>query len=342
MSFSAVTALVVTYQSWQKYRPAYRKFLMGKGAGKGAGLGNGYSGSYRQKFVNFLSSLTVTSFVAGGATSAFAVFHFNRIARYSMVGNLLAMPIFSLAVMPLALISLLALPLGLERWPLWAMGQAMSFILWVAEWTARLEGAWIYAHAAQNYVLPIFAAGFTALCLGRAWVRWLGLAVMAVCLGLWSQAPTPDLRVSADGQVAIWSGENLLTDNSRADRFGREQFERQSGRVGAEWLKFRESGAACDALACRLEIKGRLISVLRHPSEVSLECKTADIVILSVRAAGPIARRGCKAELIDARSLGEGGAVSLYLGKTNSAEPKIRLVKSKSRSRNRPWSSGRD
>ena len=118
MSFAAVAALVAVYQAWQRVRPAYRR-----------------RGLFRRG-VDFMASLSVTSFVAGLATGGFALFHFNRFAKYGFAGNLLAMPLFSLFVMPLAVVSLLAMPFGLEEGPLYLMGKSLDPILQSADWVA--------------------------------------------------------------------------------------------------------------------------------------------------------------------------------------------------------------
>jgi len=80
MSFSAVLALVVVYREWDKRRVFRRR---------GNWIG--------RAFDNF-KALSVTSLVAGTATSGFAVLHFNRIATYGFFGNLLAMPIFTYGI----------------------------------------------------------------------------------------------------------------------------------------------------------------------------------------------------------------------------------------------------
>ena len=238
MSFAAVAALVVTYQSWQNYRPIYKA----RGGGR--------------KFVDFFTSLSVTSFVAGLATGGFAIFHFNRISRYGFIGNLLAMPLFSLAVMPLAVVSFIALPFGLEAVPLQLMGFAISYILRAANWVATWPSAMAHAPSAPGYVLSIFAAGFVAICLGRFKGRITGVALMVICIGIWAQTPRPDLRISEDGRIAFWLNESqatanrsvLMVDRRRADRYGREQFAQMAGRPDSAWVDYEKSFADCDAL----------------------------------------------------------------------------------------------
>ena len=59
---------------------------------------------------NGIVSLSVTSLVAGFATGLFAIMHFQRWARYGLVGNLAAMPIFTFLVMPMALVTFYCYP----------------------------------------------------------------------------------------------------------------------------------------------------------------------------------------------------------------------------------------
>ncbi len=310
MSFAAVAALVAVYQTWQTYRPAYSQ----------RGLG--------RRVMDFFSSLSVTSFVAGLATGGFALFHFNRFASYGFVGNLLAMPLFSLFVMPLAVISLLAMPLGLEFYPLLLMGKSLEPILMAAEWVAAWPGAMAYIGAAPNWVLPVYSLGFVALCMGRRMWKFSGLILIAIAFAGWGRAPSPDLRISESGKVAFWAppemGEDkpvLFVGSQRPDRYGREQFTQRAGLPDADWAPYEDRIALCDALACRARIGPWQISILQHPSEVPEECAASDLVILSVRSAGPVARRNCDAVLIDESTLRETGGLDVYLKDRLTTKP---------------------
>src|SRR5690606_9862795 len=68
----------------------------------------------------FLAGTLATTLVASTATAPFSAFHFNNAAPYSALGNLLAMPVVSVIVMPMAILTLAAMPLGLETLPLQA------------------------------------------------------------------------------------------------------------------------------------------------------------------------------------------------------------------------------
>ena len=318
MSFAAVAALVVVYSEWNERR-VYR-----------------YRRGIWPKIKTNIATLTVTSFVAGTATSGFAVLHFNRIASYSLLGNMLAMPLFSFIVMPAALVSLIALPFGLEEWPLAVMGWGLSGLLRVSNWVAGLSGAMAYVPAAQGWLIGAFGLAFLLATLGTGFRRYTGFALATICFFIWGRASQPDLRVSDTGQVAFWNTDNdtLFVGRKRADRYGREQFMQRAGRPHSEVQTYQDTQALCDRLACRFDVKGKAVSVVSHPSEVGLECELSDIVVLTVRRAGPVARRKCQAILLDERSFETSGAHDVYI---NQGEIELRPANGKGRQR-RPWS----
>jgi len=296
MSFAAVAALVVAYREWQDKRGYVPRL----------GLW--------QKIKSNFATLTVTSFVAGTATSGFAVLHFNRIARYSLIGNILAMPLFTFLVMPAALATLIALPFGLEHWPLIVMGKGLSGMLIIAEWVASWPGAMWYVQAAPPLVIGVFGFGFLLITLGEKQRRYLGFGLAIICFVLWSQTPRPDMRISDTGQVAFWdaSGTVLYVGRKGSDRYGRSQFMQMGGEPDGEIKRYQDELAECDALACRFTVKGRQLSVVNHPSEIEEECRQSDIVVLTQRAAGPVAKRQCKARLFDAKVFAREGAQDVY------------------------------
>lgn len=318
MSFAAVAALVVVYREWDKrriYKPQTHLWDRLKR--------------------NFLT-LTVTSFVAGTATSGFAVLHFNRIARYSLVGNILAMPLFTFLVMPAALATLIALPFGLEQFPLLVMGKGLSGMLIIAEWVASWPGAMWYVQAAPPWVIGVFGFGFLLITLGEKQRRYLGFALAIICFALWSQTPRPDMRISDTGQVAFWDegGEVLYVGRKGSDRYGRSQFMQMGGTPNGDVERYQDELADCDRLACRFTVKGQQVSVVNHPSEIAEECRQSDIVVLTQRDAGPVVKRQCKANLFDAKRFGREGAQDVYIknGKT------VFIPANSEARRSRPWS----
>jgi competence protein ComEC len=56
----------------------------------------------------------LTTLVASIAIAPFAAYHFHRMTHYGLIANLIVAPLVSLLIMPMAVLSLIAMPLGLE------------------------------------------------------------------------------------------------------------------------------------------------------------------------------------------------------------------------------------
>ena len=61
--------------------------------------------------------------------------------HYAVLGNLGAMPIMGFVVMPSAAMSVILMPLGLDRVPLHIMGWGIEAMLAVGHWVSCLPGA---------------------------------------------------------------------------------------------------------------------------------------------------------------------------------------------------------
>ncbi|NNE58103.1 MAG: DUF4131 domain-containing protein [Hellea sp.] len=321
MSFSAVAALVVVYREWDKYRDFRRRHtLVGRW------------------FENF-KALTVTSFVAGGATSGFAVLHFNRIASYGLIGNILAMPFFTFWVMPLALVIYLAIPLGLEAWPLWLMAQGINIILAISVWVTDLPGAVKYLASGPMWLIGLFGLAFTLLCLGNWRARIASTAVLILSFGVLLMGRQPDMRIGESGAIAIWrSGENptLYVDRKNSDRYGRQEFIEAMGMNDVKTEKMRGNIGLCDAIGCVIQTGEHTIKIIEDPSEIYEDCENADLIIIPKRDLGARAARLCKAPKIDARSLRKYGSYSIYFNKNGS----IVFETSRREWARRPWQLG--
>ncbi len=319
MSFAAVLALVVVYRFWRQHRPKITQ--------------TGLVSSLRNNVI----SLSVTSFVAGTATAGFALFHFGRVAKYGLAGNLLAMPVFTFAVMPLGIVSLLMIPFGLEEWPLALMGYAVSQLVEISTWIASWDGAMLHAKAAPHWVIGLYGLAFILLMLGEIRGRLIAFVLIGISAIGWILHPVPDLRISAEGRIAFWETEDyqrLIVTSERADKYGRGQFSEKAGHVDPEVIAIAKTDVPCDGFGCRIEIKGAAISILNHPSEARIECLTAALVILTQRDVGPEVRRNCKAQLIDGRVLRQQGSMDIYVSRTGA----VRQIGSKKPpSKRRPW-----
>jgi competence protein ComEC len=321
MSFAAVFALVVVFDKLGPWFAARRQ-AWGEGASWDAKLfaiiGNACL---------WLATTVVTSFIAGLATLPFALFHFDRLSSYGVFANAIAVPLTAFWIMPMAALSLLLMPFGLDDWPLQAMGWGCDALLWVAHWVADWPGAIAVLPAMPTIALPIVAIGLLWLGMARGRWRAIGAAAIAVAmLSAW-MAPRPDLLVSPSGKLVAFrtpEGDLMLSSN-RAERLVRETWLRRNGQIrfddigdlnGAEtWLR-------CDEAAC--DYQGRVRVLL---SDAPAPCGESALLIVPRAVAV-----GCPEGTIDQADLAARGAHAIHLKADG-----IEIVDAASMIGKRPW-----
>lgn len=203
MSFGATAALVVGFEQWTRVQTWVPVAL-------------------RPAVVMVLSSL-----IAGTATAPIAAAHFNRIAEYGLLANLLAVPVMGIFVMPMGVMALILAPVGLAGPALWVMGRGCALILAIAEGIAAFDGAVMAVPAPPPSTLPLLGLAGTVLLLARGWIRVGGFAGVALALTLWAMAERPVLLISADGTLV-----GLMTDEGRA-----LSKEKGGGFIAKNWLE---------------------------------------------------------------------------------------------------------
>ncbi len=172
MSFAAVAALVATYTALTE-RQRKRAKQPPANPIKRVALKTGRN----------VGGLALTSLIAGLATGLFAAYHFYRVAPFGLLANLLAMPVVSLLVMPLALLSMIAMPFGLESVPLNLMGMAIAQVVAVADWVASLDAA-----GNTGFISPL-TVSLGALALSTVTLLQSRLRLLAVPLAILAVLP---------------------------------------------------------------------------------------------------------------------------------------------------------
>ncbi|MDP5306828.1 ComEC/Rec2 family competence protein [Paracoccus spongiarum] len=198
MSFAATVALILSYGPWSRLSPHLPVWLRP------------------------VAMLLVSSLVAALATSPIAAAHFNRMAQYGLLANLLVVPVMGTLVMPAGVIAALLAPVGLAGPALWVMGVGTAWMLMVARFVADLGGAVSAVALPPAAVLPLmgFGATLAVLCWRGRFARPLGiltlgrgagLAMLAAAAVLWLAESRPLLLVAPEGEAV-----GLMTDAGRA------------------------------------------------------------------------------------------------------------------------------
>ena len=256
--------------------------------------------------------VAVTTIVAGAAVAPFAVYHFHRMSHFGLVANMIAAPLVSLLIMPMALIALIAMPFGLEAWPLYAMGFGIELMVGAAHWVASWPNAVSILPSMSGTALALIVLGGLWLCLWQTRMRTLGLVIAAVGLALAPVGNRPDVLIERDGATAALRSKsgNLVFPPATAATYSVENWLLADGDDRDTETALEDRAFNCDPLGCIGRVKGKTVALIRHPGALEEDCRTADIVIAPFTIG-----KGCRAArvIVDRRLLKARGAHALYI-----------------------------
>lgn len=281
MSFAAVVALISAYEVMTQRQAAWKAenpgFLTTSGL--------------------YVFGVVMSTLIAGTATAIYGVYHFNRFAVWSVVANMIAVPLTGFWVMPWALLMFLLLPFGLEAIALIPMGWGVEGVNQVALWVASWPSSAVNVPIIPLGGLVLFTLGGCWLCIWKkSWRLW-GLVPMALGLVSMTLVRQPDLLVDGRGDgFAIRTMDGQLLLNGKGGRILKETWSRRAGPQAPErWPKkssTRDGRLRCDELGCVWRADGRVVALVKDETAPEAACAGADVVISSVPLRG--ACRGTK------------------------------------------------
>jgi competence protein ComEC len=273
MSFAAVAGLVASYEA---LRPRLSQWHLQAGRGR--------------RILLYLLGIALTTVVTTVATMPFTIYHFNRFPLYSVLANIVAVPITGFWIMPWAVVSCALMPLHLEALALTPMGWGIEVVAAIAHGVTSLPGAVLRVPSMPPEGLVLLAFGGLWLCVWQRRWRLLGLAPMAAGYATLLFVTPPDILVSGDAKlVAVRSVDgDYMPSHARGGAWTEDNWTQRAAATLAEaWPKQGDSADGqlhCDGSGCFYRRDGRIVAVVRKRADVSAACGSADLVISPVAA----------------------------------------------------------
>lgn len=244
-----------------------------------------------QRWLRQLAAILVTGVVIELALMPIGLFHFHRAGVYGALANVIAIPLTTLASMPLIALALLLDGIGAGAPFWWLAGKSLELLLALAHWTAGLPGAVTTMPAIGQKAFALFIGAGLWLALWRGRVRLWGLAPALLGVLLLARITPPDLLISGDGRHVGITGESaselLVLRETRSD-YTRDNLLEQAGMDGQTRLLDQWPGARCTAGFCTIQLErgGRTWQLLLARGGAMVEeralaaaCERADIVV---------------------------------------------------------------
>ncbi|HNY25631.1 MAG TPA: ComEC/Rec2 family competence protein [Alphaproteobacteria bacterium] len=118
--------------------------------------------SFGKKIIRTVWAAVMTSVIATLFTAPFVIYNFYSIQSYGLIGNLILLPVFSFAIMPLVIIGTIATLFGIHTPLIWASG-IYNWTLGIAERISSLPYSQIQIPAVPASALFFMLIGFLCL-----------------------------------------------------------------------------------------------------------------------------------------------------------------------------------
>lgn len=285
LSFASVVALIAAYELARRRRDDRET-------------------SKRMKVLSFTLDVATTSIIAGLATLVFTAYHFQQTAPLGVIGNLMAMPVVSFAMMPSALLGTLLIPLGLDAPAYALLGWSIEAMLWCAAFVRDLSGGFDPSPILSPAALVIALAALAWLAYFRDAMRLWGPVLAVPAIALFCMEGAPDIFIADQSQaVAVRNGNKVALMAGRNRTFATTVW---SERYITEIADSHEQ-TGCGSLGCVLQTdEGYMLALVKDRSAFAEDCRLADIVIARIEA--PPACRQAARLVIDSTDLARHGA----------------------------------
>ena len=228
---------------------------------------------------NVVLATAWTSLVAGLATLLFSAYHFQQTAPLGVLGNVLALPFVSLVIMPFGVLSVLAMPLGVDMPFMIAMGWGIDRMIDVAVLVAGWSQGWTGNPLLAEWTLLFGLAALAWFAfLENRWRLVAPIAAVAVILAF-GFVPRPDILIADTTQaIAVRDGDGMALASGRTGSFAVDVW---SDHYQVE-IAGLHPGARCDSLGCIVTTPQYSIAIVRGAAAFAEDCGRHNLLIARI------------------------------------------------------------
>jgi competence protein ComEC len=320
MSFAAVTALIASHEWLSRL------------------LGRDSKPHPAMHVLKFFGEIIASTLVASAAVAPFAAYNFHQSQQYAVLGNMIAIPICNLIVMPAALVGMVLMPFGLESIGLVPMGWGIDGMTRCANLVGALPGAVGHLPAIPELAFVLMLVGGLWFLLWQTRIRLLGAALVGIGLLIAPWMPKPDILIGQKGLlVAVRDASGkLMALPGKGAKYDLDRWLEYDG--DSRTARDAKTGEAfnCDAIGCVANVKGAIVAIAQHPAASTDDCLNADVVVLDMPKPDDCA---VPRTVIDVFDRWRNGAYALYVDTADdSPEPRVRVETVAAHRGERPWS----
>lgn len=200
-----------------------------------------------------------TSLIAGLVTIPLVAYHFNHIAVYGIVANMLALPLLSFVVAPSLLAAGLLMPFGAQIWALDITVAALNAIVAIAQHITTYPLATLHIPPLSAMAVILITLALFVLITARCWQHAIGAVAIIVFSALWlSPQHEADILIAEDGSaIAVMQHDKWQLLKGTSCNFHVQQWMQTTGAVFTTY----DDNWQCDNAGCDGIVKDKAVRV---------------------------------------------------------------------------------
>lgn len=317
MSFAATTALVFVFASLQ----------------------NTEINAWFPRWFRPVFAVIVSSFIAGAATAPIAAAHFNQVAQYGLLANVLSVPVMGALVVPAGVLAFLLEPLELGWIGFLVMEAGINWILWVAHFVSGLEGAVWKVPTPGPLVLPLITLGAILFVLWNGRLRSAGILLFLSGFFIWSLVERPLILIAESGRMmGVLMPEGRSVVKARGDGFAVRTWLENDGDKASQEEAAARSGFQDFGGFRGYRLAGQNIILLSGrgvQDRMPDLCQPDNVLIYGGRTEGLPATTNCR--FMSAGDLRRSGSLAIYAQAENGGD--LRIISAEEAAGRRLWTS---
>ena len=297
MSFAAVFALVA---GWM--------FRQNRGSSKPKSHDSNF-----QRIFQYAGGIMVASLLASLGSAPFVLYHFGLTTAWSILANLIGMPLMGMFIMPMGIIALLTIPLGLDDFSFRMMGYGLGVLIEAARFFSDIPLSELRVKPPPGLTIVLITLAVLLPFIVKGRLRY-GAGVLLLCAGgLWVSSSVPVVAVANfHGKIhaVVVDERGTAISSRRMNDFTKAVMLRVFGLGSAHYARDAERKRLSDAVicekdACFITLKGGgEAAFIWHSKGIESACERAILVIAMTSI-----DEFCSATLIDRELIKQKGGV---------------------------------
>lgn len=240
-----------------------------------------FSHDFIPRFLRYPFDIILLSLLIQIATLPILMHSFQSLALLGLTSNVIAIPLTSFIIMPFGFLSLLFMPLGLEKYALLAMKAGILLLIKVITFFSSFNYSHLSNPGLPSIGLAIAILGLVTFCLLKSSWRFIGIPIFLLSFTSIFFEKKPDLIFEKHQKFFATYDKNEGLAFSKNFRRSSKQIRHWMYRFGERKFKTIQN---CEKTKCVIEKSGKKILLLLERNKISEICKNNFDVIVNLTA----------------------------------------------------------